>query len=152
MSTLSTAYDAIITKIESVLTSHERITNPYSLEQNSEKELTLGYGFAIGPALNSKREIGCNRYFVRRDMIISVTRKQFKKQLDVSGRSSVEKSLVEDFMSLVNSFEGFRNLGSVDVVNFEYQNDGGVEFVFGEKDNYVAIRGIFNLEYYELIN
>ena len=150
MSTISNAYDKIITRLSTILPSHTRLTNPYAPEQNIERTLTQGYGLVMGSGERVPREIGCsNRYFVRRDFIVVLARKFFAKELNVEAKASVEKQLTEDLNLLVKDFENSVDLNENQVFDFTYVGDGGIESVFADKDNFLMIRATFRIEYHE---
>jgi len=47
MSNISTAYDAIQTRLVALLPSHARLTNPYQIDQNMERSLNKAYGVQV---------------------------------------------------------------------------------------------------------
>lgn len=153
MSVLTSAYDAMITKLGTALSGHKRMTNPYIPEQNSELLLKQAYGLSIAEAINSNREIGCDRYFIQRDMIVRISRKFYALENDVTSKATTEKLLLDDdLVAVLDAFENDRNLGVDGVVDLQYTADQGLEFVFGDKENFLLLQTTFRMEYFESIS
>jgi hypothetical protein len=144
---ITTAYNAMITRLAAVLTSHKRLTNPYNLSDNTHQFLTIGYGLAIGPAENTRRILGC-LITQRRELQVVITRKYFATQFDVSGKSTTEKQILEDLFLVVKDFEKSTNLNDTNLTT-QYVSDSGIEFVDGDGGPFLAIRATFSLDYQE---
>lgn len=149
MSNFSNLYDAIVDRIEAVLPNHTRLTNPYAVEQNPEGLLRQGWGLGLGAGSNTNRELSC-RISIARDFNIVLSRKFYAKESDVENKAAVEKDLFEDLILLVRDFCDNSALpGALGIVS--YTSDGGIEQVFGEKDNYLVLRTTFSVETWETI-
>lgn len=149
MTTISTAHDYIHTKLATVFSSHKRVANPYKIDENPSRILEQSYGVAMGSAINTNLEMQC-RFSVQRNIRITLTRKFFSLENDPAQKATTVKTLLEDHYSLVNAFEGDTTLGD-SVIRFSYVSDGGVEFVFDDKDQYLFIATDFTLDYIEQI-
>lgn len=150
MSDISTVYDAIITRVEAVLTSHKRLSNPYKPDENSEKVLNKGYGVRFGPGVNTNRQF--NKLSVERTFGIVLTRRVYATEQAASKKASTEKSLFEDQKLILEDIEGDPTLGTSVVVKAAYTEDSGLEFVFVEKDNFLSLESIITVEYFEDIS
>lgn len=147
MSNVSNAYDAFVARVEAVLPNHARLSNPYAPEQNIEGILKQGWGLGMGSSTNTKRELSC-RVSIRREFSLVLTRKFYSREADVTGKASVEKQLMEDQLLVVKDLCANSDLsGLIGVVEFE--GDGGIEQVFGEKDQFLALRSTFTAEIWE---
>lgn len=151
MSVITTVTDNLVSRIESVLTTHTRLHNPYALEGNSEQVLKKGYGIQIGAGVNTKREVGCSRYWIQRAVGLIITREALVRELDVASKYDVEQAILEDAILLQNSFENYRNLGSSSVVDFGFSDDTGIINVFVERRSFFGIQLNYQLEYFESI-
>jgi hypothetical protein len=149
MSNFSSLYDAIVLRLETVLPNHMRLTNPYNVDQNPEGLLRQGWGLGLGSGSNTNRELSC-RISIQRDFNIVLSRKFYAKESDVQNKADVEKQLFEDLILIVRDFCDNSALpGALGIVN--YSSDGGIEQVFGEKDNYLVLRTVFTVEHLETI-
>lgn len=149
MSNFSLLYDAIVDRIEAVLPSHTRLPNPYKVNENTELYLRQGFGVALGAATNTNRELSC-RISVGRDFSVVLTRKFYSIESGVSNKESVEKQLIEDQILLIRDFCDNSALpGALGIVS--YSSDGGIEYVFNEKDNFLVLNTTFTVEYFETI-
>lgn len=150
MSNFSTLYDAIVTRIETVLSSHVRLPNPYKIEENTETYLRLGWGVAMTSATNTKRELSC-RVSIRRDFVVTITRKFYAVESNVSNKVSVEKALIEDMILLIHDFYDNTALpGALGIVEFE--SDAGINYVFSGKDSFLALPITFSVESFETVS
>lgn len=149
MSNFSNLYDAIVTRIETVLPSHTRFPNPYKIDENAEPLLRQGWGIALLSATNTNRELSC-RISIRRTFEISITRKFYSVEGNVDNKESVEKQLIEDQILLIRDFCNNTDLpNSLGIV--DYASDGGVEYVYNEKDSFLVLKSSFECEYFETI-
>lgn len=150
MSNFSTLYDAIVTRIETVLPNHTRFPNPYKVEENSETLLRQGWGVALNGASNTNRELSC-RVSIRRDFTVSISRKFYALESNVDNKESVEKQLIEDMILLIQDFYDNTALpGALGIVG--YQSDAGINYVFTAKDNFLVLPITFSVESFETIS
>lgn len=151
MSIISSAYDAILSRIETVLDTTAqgwfRLPNPYKPEENSERFLDKGYGIALGSGANTNRVVNC-KFSIERNFTIVLTRKFFALEADPAAKAVTEKQLFEDQYALINDFEQDISINGSTMYT-RYVSDGGIEYVSGEKDNYLMIRTEFAVEYLE---
>ena len=149
MSTISTAYDKIVTEMTTLYPSHRRLTNPYQVEQNVEKFLEQGWGISVQAGLNTERQLSC-RLSVQRTVNLILSRKFFARELNVESKADTEKLILEDHFSLLENFEKDHTLDGT-VTNFKYVSDSGIEFVFAEKNQYLVLTSVYEMEYFETI-
>lgn len=147
MSTISTAFDKIITKVSTELSSHARLTQPNKIEQNPERILALGYGVAFGGATEADLQLGCD-YVLNRNINILISRKYFAHEFDIESKQVTEKALFEDEKLILDAFASDNNLDGT-VVDFKFISDDGLEFVFTEKDQFMFISMNYELTYLE---
>lgn len=147
MSNFSTLYDAIVDRLEAVLPSHTRLPNPYKVDENTELFLRQGWGLALTSGTNPNRNLSC-RISTLRSFEIIITRKFYSLESSVTNKEATEKQLIEDQLLVIIDFCNNSSLPSaLGVVNFE--SDSGIEYVSGEKDNFLVLRSVFGVEYFD---
>ncbi len=93
MSVETTVYDGILSKLSTVLSSHLIIPFPYDLESNTETILRQSYGLVVGPGVNPKTVVSCQKS-QERLYIIVITRQTFASSLTT--KDTAAKNLLED--------------------------------------------------------
>jgi hypothetical protein len=155
MSNISTAYDAIRTKIGTTLSTHTELSNPYFVDKDSDLTFVKAWALAFGDGTNTNRQISCH-LTIQRDFIFVVTRKIFKtthaNSIDL--RIAVEKNLFEDQFLVIKELEKDPavNAASSGIAKIAYVQDGGLEFVRSDRTDLIMIQTIMSLEYFENIN
>lgn len=151
MSVISTAYDALVDRIEAVLdveaNNYRRIGNPYNIEDNSEIELRKGYGIAALSAINTNRHVAC-QFSIERTFEIVLTRHFTGRLDDADGRVDVEKELLEAQYLIVNDLEQDPSVGGTSMFT-RFVGDSGIEYVAGDQSRFIVLRSQFALEYQE---
>ena len=153
MSNISTAYDAIKTKLDTLFPSSSgyiQLVNPYDIDENTDSALRIGWGIAFGSATNTRRELSC-RLSIERTITITFTRARFRSEFNTSQQETNEKLLFEDQYLLIKDLENepMINNATSGITKFTYESDGGVESVTGESDAYIKLSTVFSLEYFE---
>jgi len=149
MSAITTVYDILITRIAAVLTGHYRLSNPYKLEENAETFLRIGYGLAIGDAVNTLKPMtGC--LFTQRNFILSISRRYAATESNAVAKATTEKQIMEDLFLLINDFHQNTTLTNGNrVVKFE--SDSGINYVQGETDKFMYTSAVISIEYFETL-
>lgn len=150
MSIISNAYDALLTRLDTLypsLSGWNRLPNPYKPEENTELFLRQGYGVAMGPGQNTNRQVNC-KFSVSRDMVVILTRKYDALENDAVGKAVTEKQLFEDQYALINDLEQDISINGQTMYT-RYISDGGIEYVRGDTDRFLILRTVFSLEYME---
>jgi hypothetical protein len=152
MTIISSAYDAFVLRIETVLNvvalGYTRLPNPYKPEENSEILLRQGYGIVFGPANNTNRQVNC-KFSVSRQMEIVLTRQYYAREDDAVSKSTAEKQLFEDQYLLINDFEQDISINGQTMYT-RWESDGGIEYVSAGTDRFLMLKTTFALEYLEL--
>lgn len=152
MGKVSNVYDALASRCVAVWPSHMRLPNPYKVEENYEQVLKQGFGIAFGAGENTNRMVSCE-LSVRREMLVILTRKVNANESNVTARVAVEKQLFEDQKLLIDDLESNPTLNdSVNVTSAIFVGDDGLNFVFGEKDNYIILTTRVSVEYFDNLN
>lgn len=146
-SVISSAYDAIVTRMGIVLPSHTRISNPYSVDENPEPMLRLGWGLRVADGVNSNRMVNC-QLSTDRKFVIVLTRKYYARELDVVSKASTEKDLLEDNFLVIQDFEKNTMLGAI-VAKANYESDTGIQFVFNQDKPFYKIESTLSVEYFD---
>ncbi len=151
MSIISTAYDAILTRIETVLDVNTngffRLSNPYKPEENNERFLVKGYGIVMGPGSNTNRTVNC-KFSVERTLTVVLTQQYYAREDDAAAKAETEKALFESQYLLINDFEQDISVNGTTMYT-RWVSDGGIEYVQGTTDRFLMLRTDFALEYLE---
>lgn len=151
MSIISTAYDAFIARIETVLDTanqgYTRIPNPYNVEDNTELKLRKGYGLALLNAENTNRQVNC-KFSVNRTMEVILTREYTGDEELAVPKSTLEKLLLEDQYKIINNFEQDLTINGSTMYT-RWVTDSGIEFVAGQTGRFYMLKTQFLLEYLE---
>lgn len=152
MSNFTNLYDGIKTRIETVLpasSGYMRLYNPYELNRNPENVLRKAWGIAIGGATNTNRQLSCS-ISIRRDLVVTLTRKALAVDNDAVSKTTTEKDLIEDQLLLIKDFCDNSDLpNTIGIIN--YESDTGVIRIFDEKENFLALQTTFSIEYFEYV-
>jgi hypothetical protein len=151
MSIISTAYDALLGRVETVLDTaaqgYFRLPNPYKPDENNQRFLVKGYAIAMGGSVNTQRFVNC-KFSINRTMTVILTRQYFAREDDADAKADAEKALFEDQYSLINDFEQDISINGQTMYT-RYVSDSGIEYVQGDNDKFIMLRTEFALEYIE---
>lgn len=147
MSTISTAFDAVVTTVGTLLSSHIQIPNPYVLSDNHDMVLRKGFGVGIGIGENTHRTMG-DQHSIDRVILIVVTRQIFASETDTTAKNTGVKNLLEDHELIIAEAGKADKFGlSSSVSDIDYVSDNGIEAVRGDKENFLSISSTFSLKY-----
>lgn len=149
MSEITTIYEGILTKLASLYPSHRQLTNPYELTDNPDPELRQGYGLGAGSGSNTERYVTGKTSVVRSFNII-LTRIAYAADLNVTGKDTAIKQLLEDHHLLINESrraDGWDLTGDYTVLK-SYVTDDGV-FSIKTEEGYYGIQTTLNIEYHQ---
>jgi hypothetical protein len=152
MSLLTDIIDAIDARLLVVFPNHNILSDPYTIQNNTELALKQAYGLAIGSGLNTNRQVGCDIVTVKRDLVVTLTENFITRELDQTTKEATVKSLIEDQLLLIKEFEKDPTIQyslSNRVTNFLYVSDGGVQPIFSGRGDYLMIQSTFSLEFFE---
>lgn len=151
MSLISTGFDAIVTRIETVLDAanngYHRLPNPYEVADNLETNLRKGYGVALLAAENTNRVLNC-KFSISRNMEVVLTRLYTGRDEDAPGKGALEKLLLEDQYAIINDLEQDISINGATMYT-RYVGDSGIEFVSGVTGRFFMLKTQFALEYME---
>jgi len=151
VSIISTAFDSMMTRIETVLDAsnqaYTRLPNPYLVEDNTELKLKKGYGLALLAATNTNRQVNC-KFSVSRTVEVILTRLYTGAEENASTKSDLEKLLLEDQYKIINNFEQDLTINGTTMYT-RWETDSGIEFVNGGTSRFYMLRTQFSLEYLE---
>ena len=151
MSDITTVYDAFVSRVSTVLPDHLRLSDPYLMQKNAVRSLRKAYGFRIGPGSNTGQSLSCD-LVLSRDIILVLTRLVTGRETDIDKKADVEKTLMEDLFLIISDVESNPSLNSSAVLATDYVSDGGVEFVKGERDDFLMSISTFRIRYRENLN
>lgn len=149
MSNISDAFDAIKTLMETTFPSHQQLTNPYDVGENTTQQLMKGWGIALGPGFNSEKTISC-RISLKKTILIPLTRVRHGSSLLTTNKETNEKLLFEDQFTLIKALEKDPTVsGGGSITAMKYVADQGIEVVYGDSDHYIVVNSAFEMEYFE---
>jgi len=99
---LSTAYDAIVSRIQTLFPNHKRLGDGIDIEQNPNKLLKQGWALHVAPGGSDAEAFVCNISSAQVNFILTFTRDAPARELDAAGKADTEKELLEDFQVLLN--------------------------------------------------
>lgn len=151
MSNLSTLYDNIKTNLATILSAHTWLSEAEFINENQEQALRKGFAIQIGAGIQGDLHIGCDVSVIR-EIIITVTREHFARELDRDAKYTVEQALLDDQLLVIKELEkdpsqeyGLQG----QVANLKFISDAGIQRVFEDKKNFLMIRSTFTLTYLE---
>ena len=148
MSNVTTIQNSLVTTLETLFPNKTVIPNPFNLEDNNQNLMKNGYGFFYGPASLPDFDLGIHIQGYSRDFNVVMTRNVYRTDVSPDPFSTTQLALIEDQNTLVNTFADVRNLDQ-NVVSIEFVSDSGVEFIFADKNNYLALTTTFAVAYRE---
>jgi len=148
MSTLGTIRDAMVTKITTLFPNKKRIPRPRVLDQNIDNFLNDGFGIYIGPSTISDQDLGYHIAVRSSEINVVLTEKIYTLDNNHVGEAAAENSLHGNKESLIQSISEM-TLEAIedDFLNILYTSDDGGEFIFAEKNNYLALTITFTVNY-----
>lgn len=147
MTKIAEIYDAIVTKLATVLPTFQRVPNPYSLDENTAILLRKAYGIAIGPGTNTERYVGCLVSW-QRDYTIGLIHQVVNTENDTIGRAMIEKDIIDAQRAILLAFETDSTLGGK-AIKAVISSDGGIDYIQGTQSKYLALEITLNVEYQE---
>ncbi|RTL05189.1 hypothetical protein EKK58_08555 [Candidatus Dependentiae bacterium] len=153
MTNISTAFDAIKTLLATLYPQADgwiQLTDPYNIEGNSLSMHNKGWGVALGPGVNTNRQLEC-RLSVQRTISITLTGRRYANELHTENKEVAEKELLEAQFLLIQALEKEPQLNnsSSGITRFRYASDSGIENVIAGNDAFIKIVSDFELEYFE---
>ncbi len=147
MSQITTIYDAIYTRVATLLPNHKELKVPRFIELNDTLFLKKGFAVSIGAAINTNRVFAC-KLSLQREVTLTNTLQIFATDRDATTRKTVEKQLLEDQFLLIKNIEQDPTLTQVtNQINFI--SDNGIQDIFIEADSFIMIQSLINFEYFE---
>ena len=152
MSLLTDIIDAIDARLAVVFPNHNLLSDPYTIQNNTELCLKQAYGLAIGAGLNTNRQVGCDIVTVKRDIVVTLTENFITRELDQSTKEATVKSLIEDQLLLIKEFEKDPSIQyslSNRVTDFLFVSDLGIQPIFAGRGDFLMVQSTFSLEFFE---
>lgn len=152
-SAITTAYDALVTRLTAVLTTGNgwlQIPNGNDIPSNARGFLRQGWGLSIGAGVNSNLQL-CNTLTVDRKILISIAREVFKTDGDASGYGSVAKQLFEDLKLVIKDFETNTTLNT-GILFTGYVSDSGIQPIESDDFSGMFLSAEFKVRMFEVLN
>lgn len=143
-------HEALCNLIAAELPTHKRFPNPYQIDANSFLHMTRGYGVAIGPGFDTQRDLGCHVTY-ERTFTVALVQKMSETQNSTGRRELVERDILEDHDKLVKAVYNDTNL-SGRVISATVTDDGGVQFIDGDRLKFLALEMTIRVEYQDTLN
>lgn len=147
MSAIAEIYDSITEFLKNTFgTEGTALINPYEIEENPEIILKRAFGFYMGPAQDQGTIT--SMVAINRDVIITLTIETKASQHNNEKRTNAEKVILDEHFKLVKMLHADPAVNEK-VSGIIYQNDNGIEFIFGDKTNFLKIVSRFQMAYIE---
>lgn len=147
MSKISMIHAALIARLEAVLPTYRRLTNPYDIEDNNELYLTKGFGIAVGPGFRTDRLVSCQKSW-ERDFNILLTNQITTTDHNLSANETIQKNMLEDHYAVFADLEKETTLSAI-TIRSQVESDDGLEFVDLETSRYYLMQINVITEYLE---
>lgn len=139
MSKISTVYDALVTKIDSVLsTGYTRIPDPENMEDGSKRFMDKGWGCYYGGGTITEApfcQVGIDHTFT-----VVCSRKLVTTDSDTAQRDSISKELMEDAYKVQNAVFNYDQLDIPnDIVKIDDISASEIQNAFTGKVKYKFI-------------
>jgi hypothetical protein len=141
---ISTVYDAIISKANDLYGNKSRLHNPYELSDNAEITMKDAWGIKVNGAERLDIEF-CNLSISRQYTLLLVrhfpTVGAAKDAFD-----SISKSLLEDQQTFLNALWSLSELGvESEVDKIDINSISGIEFIISDQKKYLFIELTFTI-------
>lgn len=146
MSVFTSVYEEIRTRVSGTLTAYTELNNPYFIQEDADTMFDSGFAVAAASGENTNRVIA-SFATMSREFVIILTKRYFATDRDVTTRVTAEKALIEDQIKLIKNLETAPN--SDNIAKVQYTNDGGIEFLEGDRFGYLVLQTRINVEYFE---
>ena len=148
MSNVSTAYDELRALIPANLSGYTELNNPYVISDEVDLNFDKGYAVGLGAGINTKRLV--SPYIsIARDFTVTLTKRMFLTNRDITNRLLAEKALFEDQITLIKKFE---IATSQAISKIEYVSDTGLEFLEADRFGILVLQFVVRIEYFEIIS
>jgi hypothetical protein len=153
MSIVSTAYDRILALVAAQFPDGQELTNVYDLMEVAGNILMLGYGIAIGPGTNPKRDLSCQLQ-MQREILVVQTRQLTVTDHDKAGRAAVAKTMFEEQLLVIRALTldtVLSDAGGGIVSDVTYESDLGLELLAtpDAAGRYLVLSSLFSCRYIE---
>lgn len=141
---ISTVYDSIITKANTLFASKTRLHNPYEFSDNAEIMMKDAWGLKVNGAERLDIEF-CNLSISREYTFVLM------RQFPTVGAAkdafdSISKSLLEDQQTFLNNIWSPSELGLPnDIDQITINNIGGIEFTVSDQKKYLFLELTFTI-------
>lgn len=150
MSDITSVYNALTSKVQTLLPNHLRLSDPYRFLKNTDSEKRQGWGVKILAGENTQQSTSCG-VIVRQEMSVVLTRLVSANETASTAKGLVEVLLLEDFKTVWHGIESDVQLSSPDIIDSAFLDHGGVEFVAAQRDDILKIEGRFSFRYREAL-
>lgn len=144
MSSISTAYDAVIARMGTLFPSKVRLHNPYELSDNAEITTRDSWGLRVGPAVQNIIEFCC--FSSDREMTIILQRQFPTVGKEPTAFDYITKSILEDQKTIVDNLFSPSELGvEGDVDKIDITNISGIQFNQDDQKKYIFVEISFTI-------
>lgn len=138
---------ALNTLIETNLPGYVKLPDAYDSPDNPTIELEKGYSVGFGSADNTtdnfcKGTIQLNRTY---QLILTNV---YSPSLDANYRETLEQSLINDHFTIIGQIECDPTLQG-NCINAQYSSDAGIEYLSGDRKQFIIIVSNISIDYIE---
>lgn len=148
--TITTAYNNLITLLATTLPDHKRISRPEALELSDAATLKNGWGLHVQSGTPDPRNI-CPNYYYNRTFEITLTKESIGKDSDVVKREQCKLWLLEDLHLVMAALARDNNL-SDSVTHVSVVSDAGPEEQTINDAPYVTLDLTINVRYQQQVS
>ena len=149
MSKVSSIYDALISSLDTLFpsgSSYQRIYNAYDLTDNPEHVLRKGYGLQFESSTINVTGDEFGSYAKAATITISFAREVIRQKFQVENMDENVKAVMEDVHTITSSWSDPSNIDE-NIEDVTPSGDSGVEFVRGEKQNFISVAVTFEIKF-----
>lgn len=144
---ITSILDLFNTFIIETFATKTKIPNPFDTASNNDNLLKNGYGIHLSSG--SVSDLDYPQFVVYdRSLVVTLTKEIFRVQSDTDVLFDVQKTLLEEQNTLVTSLAKNRTFDN-DIIRVEFSGDNGIEFIYGDKFNFLKLESTFVLSYRE---
>lgn len=149
MSKISTAHDALLTRLQALYPSHTRLTDPYDIQKNTDPVLKRGFGLAFGGLSNTNRQVSC-QFSYAVDFIVTFTIIMRANESDIAAKTTAIKQLEEDSLLIIRDVQEEPTLSdSNSIAIASFLSSTAPASIFPDKDNYKKLDVTISVEIFE---
>lgn len=141
---ISTIYDSIVSKMDTLFPSKQRLHNPYELSDNPEIIAKDSWGLKIGSA--SREEIDYCNLSIGREFTLILIRQFATVGNKEDAFDAISKLLMEDQQTVLNNLWSTSELNQQSIIDqIAFESIGGIDFQETNQKKYLFCEITFRI-------